>query len=66
MSDISPKRRARCDENPEEIYRHLRERFALARFGGPLYAGTYTSQGTSGSLYVGELANGSGCPPLMA
>jgi hypothetical protein len=44
-------------KDPAEIYRLLRERFApMARFGGPLYAGIYTSAGISGSLYVGELS----------
>src|SRR6516164_6496238 len=54
MSDISPT--SGTAKAPAEIYRLLRERFApMARFGGPLYAGIYTSQGISGGLYVGEL-----------
>ena len=55
MSDISPK--GGTVQDSAEIYRLLRERFApMARFGGPLYAGIYTSQGISGGLYVGELS----------
>jgi hypothetical protein len=55
MSDI-PLKCGGTVEDPTEIYRLVRERFApMARFGGPLYAGIYTSAGISGGLYVGEL-----------
>ena len=54
MSDISPT--SGTAKDPAEIYRLVRERFApMARFGGPLYAGIYSSHGISGGLYVGEL-----------
>ena len=53
MSDIAPT--SGTAKASVEIYRLLRERFApMARFGGPLYAGIYTSEGISGGLYVGE------------
>jgi len=54
MSDISPT--SGTAKDPAEIYRLVRERFApMARFGGPLYAGIYSSHEISGGLYVGEL-----------
>ena len=54
MSDISPT--SGTAKDLAEIYRLVRERFApMARFGGPLYAGIYSSHGISGGLYVGEL-----------
>lgn len=58
MSDISPKRRRRCGENPEEIYRLLRSVSLrwLVLEARALYAGIYTSQGISGRVYVGELS----------
>jgi hypothetical protein len=53
MSDISPT--SDTAKDPAEIYALVRERFApMVRFGGPLYAGIYTTEGISGSLYVGE------------
>ena len=56
MSDTSPKRRRRCSENPEEIYRLLREHFALARFGGPSLCRKLHEPGDLWKLYVGELS----------
>src|SRR5262249_28084764 len=54
ISDISPT--SGTAKDPAENSRLLHERFSpMARFGGPLYAGIYSSQGISGSLYVGEL-----------
>ena len=56
MSDISAQSGGGTVQDPAEIYRLVRERFAqIARFLGPLRAGTYSSQGLSGNLYVGEL-----------
>src|SRR5262252_6700402 len=55
MSDISLKDSGAVKDRAE-IFRLVRERFApLARVGVPLYAGIYSIQGISGSLYLGEL-----------